>query len=52
MKKIVLITIVVVALVLNIDLIFNVDSNIQIIILLALAGSLSVYEYKRTKKVS
>ena len=51
MKKIVLITVVLVAIVLNMDMVLNVGSNIKITILLVLAGLLSIYEYKREKKM-
>lgn len=51
MKKVVLITVVVVALVLNMDKVVEVDNNVKIIVLLVLAGLLSVYEYKRVKRI-
>ncbi|MFD1614455.1 hypothetical protein [Gelatiniphilus marinus] len=53
MKKLVaLVSIVVVILLLNIDRLLPIDDYIKASILFVLAGLLSVYEYKREKKLN
>ncbi len=52
MKKVVLVTIVMVILIVNIDRIVIIDDYFKVIMLFVLAGVLSIYEYKREKKIS
>ncbi|MCL6294172.1 hypothetical protein [Jejuia spongiicola] len=52
MKKVVIVTIVMVILIVNIDLVLMVDDYFKAIMLFVLAGILSIYEYKREKKMA
>jgi len=52
LKKVIIIaTIVVVILIVNIDRVVIIDDNFKGAILFVLAGLLSIYEYKRDKKM-